>query len=129
MCTATQGTTRVRGEKSFGQRVLDALWRTDRYLEELWTWLQSQPHYRGRAHLLITTDHGRGHTSGDWRDHGAAVQGSDEVWIAMASPRMSRRGVWQQHDPLTTSQVAATIASWMGVDWIATRPDAGQPIR
>ncbi len=31
-------------------RVLDALSRTDGYLKELWTWLQSQPEYRPDAH-------------------------------------------------------------------------------
>ena len=33
-------------------------------LKELWVWLQSQPDYRGRTSLLITTDHGRGRTPG-----------------------------------------------------------------
>ena len=40
--------------------VLDAYARIDDYLRELWTWLQSQPDYKGRTHLLVTTDHGRG---------------------------------------------------------------------
>jgi hypothetical protein len=111
------------------ERVLDALSRTDKYLEELWTWLQAQPDYRGRTHLLITTDHGRGHTPEDWRNHGANVKGSNEVWIAFASPRMSQRGPWRGHAPLSTSQVAATLASWMGIDWNAARPGTGAPIR
>jgi 2,3-bisphosphoglycerate-independent phosphoglycerate mutase len=109
-------------------RVLEALARTDAQLQQLWTWVQNDPDYRGRTHLLVTVDHGRGHTPQDWRNHGAMVPGSDAVWIAFASPRMTRRGVWQNHAPLSTSQVAATIASWMGVDWNATRPNAGRPI-
>jgi hypothetical protein len=111
------------------ERVLDALSRTDAYLRELWTWLQAQPEYRGRTHMLITTDHGRGHTPSDWRNHGATVAGADAVWIAFMSPRMSQRGPWRDHTPLFTSQIAATVASWMGVDWNATHPDAGRPIR
>jgi hypothetical protein len=111
------------------ERVLDTYARTDRYLEELWTWLQSQPDYRGQTHILITTDHGRGHTPKDWRDHGAKVPGSDEVWIAFASPRMSQRGVWRNQPTLSTSQVAATLASWLGIDWNAERPQAGKPIQ
>jgi hypothetical protein len=102
--------------------------RTDRYLEQLWTWLQNNPDYRGRTHLLITTDHGRGHTPADWRDHGAKIVGADEVWIAFASPRMADRGEWRSHPPITTSQIAATLAGWMGVDWRAVRPSAGAPI-
>lgn len=110
-------------------RTLEALARTDDYLRELWAWLQADPDYRGRTHLIITTDHGRGHTRKDWRDHGAAVIGANETWMAFASPRMSQRGVWKQHEPLSTSQIAATIADWMGVDWNAGHPKAGRPIR
>jgi len=110
-------------------RVLDAYARTDGYLKELWEWLQSQPLYSGRTHLLITTDHGRGHTPRDWRDHGAKVDGSGDVWIALVSPRMSRRGEWRDAPLLSTSQIAATLTSWMRVDWNADRPNAGRPIR
>lgn len=110
-------------------RVLDSLARTDGYLKQLWEWLQGQPDYKGRTHLLITTDHGRGHTPQGWRDHGAAIDGSQDVWMAFASPRMSQRGEWRDGPPLTTSQVAATLASWMGVDWNAEHPNAGRPVQ
>jgi hypothetical protein len=110
-------------------RVLETYARTDAYLRELWTWLQSDPEYRGRTHVLITTDHGRGHTTKDWRTHGAKVEGAQDVWIAIASPSMTRRGEWREHQPLHTNQVAATLAAWMGLDWRALRPSAGLPIR
>ncbi len=110
-------------------RLLEAYARIDGYLRDLWTWLQSQPDYRGRTHLLITTDHGRGRTPGDWRKHGADVPGADEVWMAFVSPRMPQRGLWRDAPALSTSQVAATLASWMGVDWNADHPAAGKPIR
>ena len=110
-------------------RLLDAYARTDEYLRTLWTWVQSQPDYRGRTHLLITTDHGRGRTPQDWRSHGAKIEGAEDVWIAFVSPRMPRRGPWRGGPELTTSQVAATLASWVGVDWNAAHPGAGAPVR
>ncbi len=110
-------------------RVLETYARTDAYLEELWTWLQSQEDYRGRTHILITTDHGRGHTATDWRNHGAKVEGAQEVWMAFVSPRLARRGEWRDHPPLGTNQAAATMAAWMGLDWNALRPQAGRPIQ
>jgi hypothetical protein len=110
-------------------RLLESYARTDRYLEELWTWLQGQPDYRGRTHVLITTDHGRGHTPADWRDHGAKIAGAGDTWIAFASPAMAARGTWKNHRPLAANQVAATVARWMGVDWNAVRPAAGKPIQ
>jgi len=109
--------------------VLDSYARIDAYLRELWTWLQSQPDYRGRTHLLVTTDHGRGATVADWRTHGAKAEGSQHVWIAFASPRLTQRGVWHDAPELTTSQIAATLAGWMGVDWVADHPAAGRPIQ
>ncbi|MGH9369905.1 MAG: alkaline phosphatase family protein, partial [Vicinamibacterales bacterium] len=110
-------------------RVLETYARTDAYLKELWTWLQSQDDYRGRTHILITTDHGRGRTVTDWRSHGAKVDGAQHVWMAFVSPRVTTRGEWRDHPPLRTNQAAATMAAWMGVDWNALRPNAGQPIR
>jgi hypothetical protein len=110
-------------------RVLESFARTDAYFEELWTWLQSQPDYRDRTHILLTTDHGRGRTAADWRNHGASVEGAQDVWIAFVSPALSRRGEWRDHPPLRTNQVAATLAGWVGVDWTALRPAAGKPIR
>lgn len=109
-------------------RVLDAYARTDAFLKELWTWLQNDEGYRGRTHVLITTDHGRGHTASDWRDHSAKVEGSQETWMAFASPKMSARGEWSGETALTTSQVAATLSQWLGVDWNALHPRAGRAI-
>lgn len=109
--------------------VLDAYARIDGYLRELWGWVQAQPEYRGHTHLLITTDHGRGKTRDDWRTHGQKAAGSEDVWIAVVSGRLSQRGVWKGGPTLTTSQIAATLAGWMGVDWNADHPAAGRPIQ
>ena len=82
----------LRRDRRLGARrqvqtaLLETYARIDGYLRELWTWLQSQPDYQGRTHLLITTDHGRGRTAKDWRDHGAKVTGAEDVFIAFASP-------------------------------------------
>ena len=110
-------------------RLLDAYARTDRWLEQLWTWLQSQPDYRGRTHLLITTDHGRGHDADGWRHHGEKYPDAERVWMAFVSPKMAQRGEWRGGPALSTNQIAATLASWVGVDWNADHPGAGKPIR
>jgi hypothetical protein len=110
-------------------RVLDAYSRTDDFLKELWTWIERDPAYRGRTHLLITTDHGRGRLPADWRNHGVRAPGSEDVWIALVSPAMSQRGPWRGGPALSTNQIAATLASWLGVDWNAEHPSAGKPIR
>jgi Type I phosphodiesterase / nucleotide pyrophosphatase len=110
-------------------RVLETYARSDEYLRELWTWLQSDAEYRGRTLLVVTTDHGRGHTPTNWRDHGAKVDGAQDVWIALASPAQTMHGEWREQPDVHTNQIAATLAGWMGVDWRALRPAAGPPIR
>ena len=97
-------------------RVLQAYTRTDGYLKALWTWLQSQPDYRDRTSLLITTDHGRGRTPTDWRDHGRDVVGADDTWMAFVAPSMAQRGEWRDAPPITASQAAATLVGWMGLN-------------
>jgi hypothetical protein len=110
-------------------RLLDAYAQTDKWLEELWTWLQAQPDYRGRTHVLITTDHGRGHDAPGWKSHGEKYPDAQRVWMAFVSPKMAQRGEWRNTSTIFTSQAAATLASWMGVDWTADHPAAGKPIR
>jgi Type I phosphodiesterase / nucleotide pyrophosphatase len=109
-------------------RVLEAYTRTDQFLEELWTWLEAQPDYRGRTSVIITTDHGRGRTPADWRNHGKDVPGAGETWMAFVSPRMPQRGEWRDQPDVTTSQVAATLIGWMGFDWKAFDPAAAAPL-
>ena len=109
-------------------RTLEAYARNDNELRELWAWLQSQPEYRDRTHMLITTDHGRGRTTTDWPNHGADVEGAEDVWMAFVSPRVQARGEWRDHPSISAAQAAATMASWMGLDWNAMRPRAGRPI-
>ena len=109
-------------------RLLDAYAQTDRWLEELWTWLQAQPDYRGRTHLLITTDHGRGHDAPGWKSHGEKYPDAQRVWMAFVSPKMAQRGEWRNTPTIFTNQAAATLASWVGVEWGADHPAAGKPI-
>ena len=109
-------------------RVLESYARSDQYLKDLWTWMQSQPEYQGPTSLLITTDHGRGSGEEPWRDHGRAVKGASETWMAFVSPLMPQRGEWRDAATLTTSQVAATLIQWMGLDWTMYDPTIGKPV-
>jgi hypothetical protein len=110
-------------------RVLEAYARSDEYLKELWTWLQSHPPYRGRTSLIVTTDHGRGRTAADWRNHGRTYPGAGDTWIAVVSPSLPRRGEWRAHPPLTNAQVASTLVQWMGLEWRTFNPSAAPPLQ
>jgi hypothetical protein len=114
-------------EKNYG-RVLEALQRIDGYLKDLWTWIQSDPDYRDNTVLLVTVDHGRGHTTKDWFDHGSEVTHANETWLAAVGPDWPRRGEWTSAPDAFTNQVAATLAKALGEDFLSEVPGAGKPI-
>jgi hypothetical protein len=49
--------------------------------------------------------------------------------MAFISPSMTRRGEWRDQPGIYTNQAAATLASWVGVDWGAGRPGVGKAIK
>lgn len=108
--------------------VLDALHRTDRQLEQLWTWVQSDAEYRGTTTLIVTVDHGRGRTPADWIDHGAKVPGANETWIGCFGPRVQARGERRDGAVVQQRQVAGTIAALLGRDFRSAVPAAGAPV-
>ncbi len=106
---------------------LDATRRADRFIERIWTTLQSLPDYRGRTTLLVTTDHGRGATIKDWSDHGKDVPAAEDTWMAALGPEVPPLGV-RKNVTVTTSQFAATIAAVVGQDFHAALPKTAPPL-
>lgn len=107
---------------------LDGLALADAFLRELWTWLQSQPDYRDRTMLIVTTDHGRGRGVDDWTAHGPQVEGAQDIWLAMAGPGQTARGELRDAPTLRQAQVAATIAEAFGLDLRRQEPAAAPPV-
>jgi hypothetical protein len=109
-------------------RLLRSARAVDDYLRELWTWVQSHPDYRGRTTLIVTTDHGRGRTVGDWTNHGRDVDGAEEMWLAVIGPDTPALGARRNTANVTQSQIAATIAALLGLDYRRDAPQAAAPI-
>ncbi|MDB5297821.1 MAG: Type phosphodiesterase / nucleotide pyrophosphatase [Phycisphaerales bacterium] len=102
---------------------------SDRFVAELWAAAQAMPEYAGRTALVLTTDHGRGRTGGDWVSHSADVPGSDETWVALMGPGVPPLGERRDAPTVWTGQVAATVAKLVGVDdYAAAVPGALKPI-
>lgn len=106
---------------------LDATHRADRFIERIWSVVQSMPEYRDRTSLLVTTDHGRGATIKDWTNHGREVPAAERTWIALLGPGVPPSGIRRDVD-VTTAQVAATIAALVGEDFRAAVPAAAPPL-
>lgn len=99
---------------------------TDAFIGQLWAYLQSDPQYRGKTTLLITTDHGRGVAGTQWQTHGKDVAGADQIWFAALGPDTPATGE-ARSGQLYQNQVAATLAALLGVPYAPT-PQTGKPI-
>jgi hypothetical protein len=107
---------------------LNAAHRDDSYLRQLWEQLQSMPEYQGKTTLIVLPDHGRG-VGAEWTSHGQKIPASKETWMAYLGPDTAAKGERQQVDPVTESQVAATLAALLGEDYHAAVPQAATAIR
>jgi Type I phosphodiesterase / nucleotide pyrophosphatase len=107
---------------------LHAAHHVDTHLRILWETVQSLPDYRGTTTLILTTDHGRGDAPVEWKGHGAKVKGSERIWIGFLGPDTPPLGERTGVAPVTQSQIAATLANFLGLDYCASAPKAAPPI-
>jgi hypothetical protein len=106
---------------------LDAAWRNDRFIRQLWETAQRMPEYANRTALVISTDHGRGDTGKDWTSHGRDVPAAEQIWMAVMGPGVPAAGV-RRGTKATQSQIAATIAALVGQDFNKASPSAAPPL-
>lgn len=109
-------------------KYLDAAHRVDKFLETLWMTVQEMPEYRGHTTLIVSTDHGRGDGPVGWQDHGQKIPDSRYIWIAFLGPDSPALGERSNVPPITQSQIASTIAGFVGKDYTGTVPQSGKPI-
>ncbi len=109
--------------------VLEAAHRFDDYVRRLWELVQSLPDYAGTTTFVLTTDHGRGRAPVEWKSHGAAIAGAENIWMAFLGPDTRPLGVRTHTAPVTQSQIAATLAALLGEDYAAAAPRAAPAIR
>jgi hypothetical protein len=102
--------------------------RVDLYLKTIWEQAQSMPEYRGVTSLVVTVDHGRGLAPVEWKSHGQKLDETKYIWLAVMGPDTKPLGERKNVNPVTQSQVAATIAALLGEDYLADVPKAGKPI-
>ncbi len=107
---------------------LESAHRADAVIAELWATLQALPQYRDHTTLIITTDHGRGRGPSDWQEHGARIEGAQDVWLAAMGPGIPAWGERSDTGLVTQAQVASTVAQALGLDWNEARPLSGRPL-
>lgn len=120
--------TDAQGHAGRYDRVLASAHKNDAFLRELWETVQSMPEYRGTTSLVVTTDHGRGDPPEGWKNHSIKIPGSADIWIGVLGPDTPPLGVREKIEPVTQSQVAATLAALLGYDYHAAAPAAAPPL-
>ena len=106
---------------------LDAANQVDKWIKEIWDFVQNDPKYKNKTTLLITVDHGRGdEKKSEWTSHGKKIAGSSEIWFAVIGPEIASKGEMKTETQLYQKQFAQTIAKIMGYTFTAENPVAGE---
>jgi hypothetical protein len=122
-----QGDTDEHAHHGRYDLVLDSAHDFDADLKTLWEIVQGDPEYRDSTSLIVLTDHGRGDAPHGWRNHGANVDGAENIWIGILGPDTFPLGE-RSNVEATQSQIAATLAALLGEDFRADFPDAAPPL-
>ncbi len=89
---------------------------TDKFIEELWNYVQTDPFYRGQTTFIVTTDHGRGtEPPGNWRHHGIRIEGAGAVWLVAFGKQISPAGELGIEEQLYSTQIAPTVLKLLGL--------------
>jgi phosphopentomutase len=106
---------------------LDAAHKSDAMLQELWSYLQSDPFYKDQTTLLVVCDHGRGYVD-KWTSHGSSIPHADETYLLMMGPDTPAKGEMNNQTQIYQDQYAQTIAELLGFHFTANHP-VGEPIQ
>ncbi len=100
---------------------LDGANYTDAFIRDIYELCESDKFYRGKTTYIITCDHGRGFGN-EWSSHGSGTKGSEATWVRLLGKGVEAKGETSECGPFYTKQIAATIASALGIDFT---PDDG----
>ncbi len=107
-------------------RVLDCIAEFDRFLEKLWTAIETMKEYRGRTTLVVTADHGRGSTLENWSGHSSKIPGADRIWLSITGSGTPAKG--QIDAEAEQRDIAPTILKLLGIDPQEYKGVTGKPI-
>ena len=104
---------------------LNAARMVDKWISDIWNYIQSHPLYKNKTALLITTDHGRGDLKKEeWTSHNNKIKDSYQIWFAAMGPGINARGEIKTKQQLYQKQFAQTIAGLLGLIFSCEHPVA-----
>ncbi|HPO12535.1 MAG TPA: alkaline phosphatase family protein [Candidatus Hydrogenedentes bacterium] len=123
------GETDEWGHEGRYDKYLETARMADNCVKILWETAQSMRRYRNKTTLIFSTDHGRGNAPEGWKSHGEEMPNSENICMAFMGPDTPALGERNQTERVTASQIAATLAAFLGEDYRTAVPKAGEPIR
>lgn len=104
---------------------LGAAHKVDKWINDLWNFVQNDPQYSGKTAFFITTDHGRGDANkSEWTSHGNSVKDSHEIWFAAFGAGITPKGEIVDNAQIYQKQFAQTFATLLGLEFTADHPIA-----
>lgn len=106
---------------------LDAARQVDAWIKKIWEFVQSDPQYKNKTALYITTDHGRGDLNKDeWTSHGSDIKDAYQIWFAVMAPGIPAKGEVKSTIQIYQEQFAQTISKMLGYIYKADHPIADE---
>ncbi len=94
---------------------LRAATMVDKWIKDIWEFVQSHPQYKNKTSILITTDHGRGDVvKSEWTSHNKNIKDCNQIWLAVMGPNLKPKGEVKKDQQFYQMQIAQTIASLLG---------------
>ena len=90
----------------------------DKFVGDLWNYCQSNPKYKDKTTIILTTDHGRGNkVKSQWTSHGQKVPDCYEIWFGVIGPDTPALGEIKTEGQFFQNQLAKTLAKFLGYDF------------
>lgn len=97
---------------------LNAAHQFDAWLADIWNFVESDPLYKGKTTILITTDHGRGDAvKSEWTSHGEKVKDCHSIWFAMLGAKVTSLGEVKVSEQLYQKELIHLLGKNMGLDF------------
>jgi hypothetical protein len=102
---------------------LHAANQVDKWIQDIWNYVQSDPFYKNKTAFFITTDHGRGDLlKEEWTSHNNSIKDSYQIWMAVMGPGIQAKGEVKTNQLLYQKQFAQTMAALLGLTYTAKHP-------
>jgi len=102
---------------------LNAAYKTDAMLKDLWNFMQQDNFYKDQTALLLIADHGRGYND-EWTSHGSKIMHSNETYFVGIGAGIPALGEANTKETIYQETFAQTFANLLGFKFTANHPVA-----